>query len=405
MTDGGTPSNGIILLAWVSHSGGTAITGFDGYGQTWTKMGAEPAGTLELWACITASATSTAPVLTVSGSPTGAFIHIIEVTGAYVSGSISDAFEEQSAGVYVAVATDAGTPTTLSVTLLSPANAANRPFAAFKHATNEAKTPRASWTELTDQNYNSPPRGLESQYRSDTHETTASATWATGLPAQAIACTIREASAPPGGGTTVEVTTAGAVTFTGSTVLLIQTQALAAGAVTFAGQTVNFLKIQTLTPGAVTFTGQTVNIGGSVVVGVTPGAVTLTGQTVLLRQSQALTPGAVTFAGQAIQLRTFVPVTPGALTLAGQTVALRQLQALTPGAVTFTGQTVNVPSSATILTVVPGAITFAGQSVTVPPPVVFYIIRLHGVHRPVVELAGRHKPLIELRGRSVSVGP
>jgi hypothetical protein len=289
---------------------------------------------------------------------------MIEVTGAYVSGTVQQCFEEQTAGVYVASATDTAT-TTLSITLKSPDNASNRPFSAIRHLASEGSAPRASWTELADTNYGTPTRGAQTQYRSDTHETTASVTWATSSDSTGIAWTIREASAPPGGGTTVTIDTAGAVTLAGQTVNLLQTQALTAGAVTFAGQTVNLLKIQTLTPGAVTFTGQTINIGGSVVVG----------------------------------------VTPGALTLAGQTVALRQLQALTPGAVTFTGQTVNVPSSATILTVTPGAVTFAGQSVTVPPPVVFYIINLHGVHRPVVELAGRHKPLIELRGRSVSVGP
>jgi hypothetical protein len=199
MVDGGTPANGILLLAFVMESGGAfPIAGLTGYGQTFTLIGRSPNTEVELWACITSGATSTAPVTTDTGSPTGMNLFIVEVTGAYVSGTLLDAFEQQTVGVYVAGAEDiTGTATTLSVTLKSPDNSLNRAFSAFGHSTNQGKTPRASWTELADIGHTNPSKALEGQYRSDAHETTASATWATASTVEGIAWTIRDATAPP----------------------------------------------------------------------------------------------------------------------------------------------------------------------------------------------------------------
>ncbi len=203
MVDGGTPSNGILLLGYVSISGAPPVDTFAGYGQTWTLVGRDGTSEVELYACITASATSTAPVVTKSAGATGCGLFIVEVTGAYVSGTVLDAFEQQTAGVYIAQATDiTGTATSLSVTLKSPDNAANRPFSSFWHVAAQGTAPRTNWTETADVNHGSPNRALEGQYRSDTHETTASATWVTASNCIGVAWTIREASAPPAGAST-----------------------------------------------------------------------------------------------------------------------------------------------------------------------------------------------------------
>ncbi len=202
MVDGGTPNNGILLLAFIAESGVPPVATFAGYGQTWTLVGRTADNAVGLYACITSAATSAAPVTTDTGSPTGMILDVIEVTGAYVSGTVLDAFEQQTAGVYIAEAVDiSGTATSLSITLKAPDNAANRPFSVFHHVVAQNKTPRASWTELSDHGHTNPAKNLEMQYRSDTHETTASASWLTGAGCRGLAVTIREASAPPGGST------------------------------------------------------------------------------------------------------------------------------------------------------------------------------------------------------------
>ncbi len=202
MVDGGTPSNGILLLAFFIVGGVPPATSFTGYAQTWTLVGRDASSELELYACITASADSTAPVVTKT-SATGINLAVLEVTGAYVSGTVLDAFEQQTAGVYIAEATDqTGTATSLSVTLKSPDNVLNRPFSAFLHNIAQVKAPRTNWTETADINHANPAKGTDTQYRSDAHETTASATWITAANAKGLAWTIRDATAPPAGAST-----------------------------------------------------------------------------------------------------------------------------------------------------------------------------------------------------------
>jgi hypothetical protein len=77
--------------------------------------------------------------------------------------------------------TNTGTATSGSVTLNSAAKQQNRPLSFFVHLANEATTFRANWTETAgaDGNFTSPATGAEAQFRLDTFETTASATWTT----------------------------------------------------------------------------------------------------------------------------------------------------------------------------------------------------------------------------------
>lgn len=75
--------------------------------------------------------------------------------------------------------TNNGTGTSGSVTLSAATDADNRPLSFFVHLANEATTPRTNWTETAgaDGNFNNPATGAEGQFRNDTFETTASATW------------------------------------------------------------------------------------------------------------------------------------------------------------------------------------------------------------------------------------
>lgn len=93
------------------------------------------------------------------------------VTGVDLAGGVAAAF--------VQTVTATGTGTTGTVPLAAAASSDNRPIVGFFHAQNEAKTPRTNWTELDDLAGTSGIRNLETQYRSDAFETTATATWAT----------------------------------------------------------------------------------------------------------------------------------------------------------------------------------------------------------------------------------
>lgn len=83
------------------------------------------------------------------------------------------------AATFVQTVTATGTGTTATATLAAAGNSANRPIAAFFHAQNEAKTPRTNWTEIDDLAGSGGIRDLETQWRDDAFETTATATWAT----------------------------------------------------------------------------------------------------------------------------------------------------------------------------------------------------------------------------------
>ena len=162
--------------------------------------------------------------------------------------------------------------------------------------------------------------------------------------------------------TTVDVSTAGAITFTGQDVAFTQTQSVVAGQVTFTGQSVGVVSVLPTGAGAITFTGQTVAFQQAQ--SVTAGQVTFTGQSAAFTQTQAVTAGAITFTGQTVTLisATVVSVTTaGAITFTGQSVALVQTQSIVAGAITFTGQAVGLSQAQSVTA---GLITFSGQTVT-----------------------------------------
>lgn len=107
---------------------------------------------------------------------TGAEWSIYEVTG-------TDVVNTGVAAQFVQIvpsAADITTGTSLSITLADASNANNRPFALFVHAGAVENTgPRTNWTEIGDGGHPNPTTNLETQWRSNTFETTASASWTT----------------------------------------------------------------------------------------------------------------------------------------------------------------------------------------------------------------------------------
>lgn len=115
------------------------------------------------------------------------FFHVI---GADLSGTTAQAFVQQPTNSGAAA-------TTGTVTLSAAASAANRPIAGFYHFANEATTPRTNWTEADDLALGTPAAAMETQYRSDAFETTASATWASSVIWAAIAAEVKAARSDP----------------------------------------------------------------------------------------------------------------------------------------------------------------------------------------------------------------
>lgn len=134
---------------------------------------------LFLFACRTGSSPSSATVTFdhgASAAMTGAAGSIYEVTGADEVNGLTQTFVQT-----VVSAANLAAATSLSLTLAAAGHADNRPFSCFVHESAQVKTPRASWTEIHDVSHSSPLHALETQWRSDAHETTASASWASSV--------------------------------------------------------------------------------------------------------------------------------------------------------------------------------------------------------------------------------
>lgn len=186
------PTTGVILLAisWRTLNGEREAPQVSGNNLTWHHVASHNdtlGGSLEcisFFAAFASGATTGATTFDFRGR-VAAFIiaEFCQVTGAYESGGIHDAF--------VQIIKASGSATSGSITLPSAADSNNRPFAVFYHNQNEATTPRTNWTELDD--IGDAQGGLETQYRVDTFETTASASWSTSDRWMGFAIEIRDA--------------------------------------------------------------------------------------------------------------------------------------------------------------------------------------------------------------------
>lgn len=91
--------------------------------------------------------------------------------------------------------TATGNSGTALVTLAAAGNSDNRPFLSEAHRSNSASTSEASWTLLSTNNSGGPNMGHGAHWRSDTFDTTATATFTT-QEWGAIALEIQNASGP-----------------------------------------------------------------------------------------------------------------------------------------------------------------------------------------------------------------
>jgi hypothetical protein len=192
------PTTGLIFCYVVgdpTNSGGPVtpkqeIPVMSGNNITWhhiyTQLTASTTGiSLTLFAAFASGATTGVTTIDFRGRlQARCHASFFQVTGAYDTGHITDVFVQVVGGTGAAV-------TSGSLTLPSVAGAADRPIAGFAHDATEVTAPRTNWTEIDDL---SASNALETQYRGDAFETTASASWATSSDWAGIAAEIREAS-------------------------------------------------------------------------------------------------------------------------------------------------------------------------------------------------------------------
>jgi hypothetical protein len=167
------PSSGLIILYVFNRvSAGTANTPtVTGNGLTWTQAGTViDTGNTHRVTLFGANASGSTTGTTTAdfAGQSQASIHMafMEADNVDLSGGVAAAFVQTPSGF--------GTATSASITLSAAGNSDNRPIAGF--ACSSAMTPRTNWTEM-DETAVVGARNLETQYRGDSFETTASATW------------------------------------------------------------------------------------------------------------------------------------------------------------------------------------------------------------------------------------
>ena len=173
--------------------GGPDTPTVSGNGVTWVQIGSTVAAPgddagLSLFGAFAAGATTGVTTIDfAAGAQTHCVAEFLQVTGADESGTIANTVAQNP--------TSGGTATSGSVTLAAAADSNNRPIAGFYHIAKEVTAPRANWIEQDDFNGAGQNRGVESQYRTDAFETTASATWATSVDWVGVAAEIKVAAA------------------------------------------------------------------------------------------------------------------------------------------------------------------------------------------------------------------
>lgn len=195
-----TPPTTGIIIAIVHNRVSTATANeptISGNSLTWTSIVTRSQTNARITIFAADASGATTGVTTVDMASQVQFHAIVsfyQVTGVDISGGIASAF--------VQTPVNSGTTGTGSVTLASAANSANRPISAFYHQANEATTHQTNWTELDDLSATGALRGFDTQYRDDTFDTAAAATWTSstvawvGVAAELKALTNSAPSAP-----------------------------------------------------------------------------------------------------------------------------------------------------------------------------------------------------------------
>lgn len=180
------PSSGLIYVFVRNRAAVPGTPTISGNGITWTQIATVTNGVSKETLFGADAAGSTTGVTTID------FAGATQLT---CQASFSHADVDLTGGVLAAfvqaVTATGSSVTTLSITLAAAAHADNRPIAGFFHAQNEAATERANWTEMDDLQVGLGGGGLETQYRGDAFETTASATWVSTVDAVGIAAELK----------------------------------------------------------------------------------------------------------------------------------------------------------------------------------------------------------------------
>jgi hypothetical protein len=244
-----TPAAGSLLVAFVESSLASSPinpTSVTGHGVTFSSLSI--AGALStthrvsVWVADSGAAPTAVATTASFGSTNQSGCSIIEyeITGVDLSGGAVAAIVQSPVNT--------GTGTTGTVTLSAAGNSENIELAAFVHLANEGTTPRTNWTEPvgSDGNFNAPATGVEAQYRTDTFETTVSATWATSSAWLGVALEIKAALAQVG---------VGLLGLTGLAPALGFALLVSAGALSLAGPTPTAPSGQLVPTGTLTLTG------------------------------------------------------------------------------------------------------------------------------------------------------
>lgn len=168
-----TPPTSGLIIAFVGQKRSGALpsapTSVTGNSLTWTQIATSANTTanvrVTLFAANASGATTGTTTANLTESQFRGFIAFFQATDVDLSGGVAAAFVQSPTNTADAAAS-------VSVTLSAAANSANRPIAGFILDATDAITPRTNWTEA-DELVDS--RNLETQYRSDAFETTASA--------------------------------------------------------------------------------------------------------------------------------------------------------------------------------------------------------------------------------------
>lgn len=116
---------------------------------------------------------------------------VFEVDGSDVANGVAQTFVQK------VKTTLNSTGNSMALTLAAAGHADNRPFLLALHNANQVTTPRTNWTEIGDASLNDPTYGgigIETQWRSDTFEASASASWVSNVKYGGIAFEIKAAA-------------------------------------------------------------------------------------------------------------------------------------------------------------------------------------------------------------------
>jgi hypothetical protein len=330
-----TPAARSLIVAFVENSLAASPidpTSVTGHGVSFTKLtlGTSTLGTthkISVWVANSGtSPTSDATTVDFGGvAQTGCAIIEFEVPGVNLDGD-----------VILQNPTASGTGTSGSITLAPASNSENTQLAFFVHQANEGTTPRTNWTEPTgaDGNFSSPATGAAAQYRTDTFETTASASWTTSSAWIGVVLELEAALA---------IVSRGVLSLAGVAPALGLAMLVGAGALGLAGPAPTTSRSGAVPTGALSLTGQA---PAHAFAGAGTGSIAFTGAapTLAIRAVTMAPPvGSLTLAGTTPSILGVAQRQPGAgtLSLSGQQPAaltMGQIAALPgKGALALTG--------------------------------------------------------------------